>query len=180
MGDHAEKLRLWDEILAMYEECDPDWNFSSSDWNWYAKNAELVHELLKCRGIEQLRPWTSLFRFRMSVPEIAGVSHSLGVAISRSGEYHVWARRESRSPSHHLVWKVFFERRCPHLRSAIRAVRVAARLCGVKISQPRREQPPPGAMRRTWLVISKDGLFAPPRARYVYRELRLDGFAFGE
>ncbi|QEL13932.1 hypothetical protein [Limnoglobus roseus] len=183
MDEHYATRQRWAEVLAMYGEYFPHWSRDTVDR--LARHAELIEELLNCRGIMRLHPITSHFSLGFirsdATDHIPGDTY-IDIEVPSTGEYLIALAHYRRIPPASACQSerlTLYDRTCPHVRSAVRAVRVAARLMGVKISQPQREKPPAGAMRRQWLVISKDGLFAPPRPK-VYRELRLDGFAFEE
>lgn len=176
MDDRPDNPHLWHDVLAVYEQDTSNWD---QGWDALLANyAELTRELLKCRGIGRLFPYSSMMRLCVGTGphSLSPLSVSLVVEQHPAGRFRVCLTRQTLDRGE---WdsRTLLDRTCPHVRSAVRAIRVAARLMGVKISQPPREQPPAGATRRQWLVISKYGLFAPPRPR-VYRELRLDGFAF--
>ncbi len=127
----ADPLAEWYAVLDWYEVASGE--YLTHDVAWYP---ELIRELLRCRGIERLRPMTSHFRLS------AGCT---SIDLDRStGEYLVfWQRPSGREEC----------RRCPHLKSVVRAIRVAARQCGVKISQPPRVQPEVNSVRRVWVVF---------------------------
>lgn len=105
---------------------------------WYS---ELIRELLRCRGVEQLSLLTSHLHLSLGTRN----GGSINLDLDRStGEYLVhWRRPSGRTEV----------RRCPHLKSVVRAIRVAARQCGVKISQPPRVQPEVNSVRRMWVVF---------------------------
>ncbi len=56
----ADPLAEWHQVLDMYEVEDAE--YLTDLHTWYP---ELIRELLRCRGIEQLRPVTSLMRLHL-------------------------------------------------------------------------------------------------------------------
>lgn len=135
----ADPLAEWHVVLEQY---DADGEHLTEHLAWYP---ELVRELMRCRGVEQLQPWTSHMYLFLSTPS--------GIAIQpmmdrNAGDYVVWWSRPSGREEC---------RRCPHLKSVVRAIRVAARQCGVKISQPPRVQPEANSLRRVWVVFPRAG-----------------------
>lgn len=131
-----DPLAEWHRILDQYEV--EDGEYLRDYFAWYP---ELMRELLRCHGVEQLRPMTSLMHLSFST-STGGVIYP---RLDRStSEYLVdWRRPSGREEC----------RRCPHLKSVVRAIRVAARQCGVKISQPPRVQPEIPSLRQVWLVF---------------------------
>ena len=135
-------LAEWHQVLDMYE-VENGW-YLTEHLAWYP---ELMRELMRCRGIEQLVPFTSMMQLGLALPTGGSIYPHLDRSI---GEYAVfWRRPSGREES----------RRCPHLKSLVRAVRVATRQCGVKISQPPRVQPEVDSLRRVW-VMFPGGRFA--------------------
>lgn len=141
----TDPLAEWHQVLDMYEVEDAE--YLTDLHTWYP---ELIRELLQCRGIEQIRPFTSHMHLHLALHpnrsfgprgEIGCVSIDLDRGTR---EYVVFWRRTSGQEE---------SRRCPHLKSVVRAVRVAARQCGVKISQPPRVQPEVNSLRRVWVVF---------------------------
>lgn len=144
-------LQAWWDLIDAYEIHVAEYITAESPL--YLPYLQLVRELILCPGIEGLEPHSSHLHPCFSVPSAGrGSDSSAGVITPRHNRdehgYHIHVQGGS--------WA--YEVYCPHTRSAVRAVRVAARRFGIRIGEPPRVQPEPHSLRRVWVVFP-DGRF---------------------
>jgi hypothetical protein len=110
---------------------------------------DFIRALLTCRGVEQLYPGSSVYSLVVSRwhEGLQDGPPFVGISVDQCGVFTLNLVKEWGSE------QVVVRRR---VASAVKALRVFVRQLGVHLGPPRREQPPPEAIRRVWLVFPGD------------------------
>jgi hypothetical protein len=130
----------WSRILDKFE-----WWFAAYD-GYMMWMVDLIRALMTCRGVEHLYPGSSHYRLRVSRWREGPQARPplVSVSVDRQGTFTLTLVTERHTQ------RVLVRQR---VASAVKAVRVLVRQFGVRLGPPRREQPPPEAVRRVWLVF---------------------------